>query len=74
MRIVRRMRKTLTMTRKMSTRKSMEMRLPSLLAMKAILGKLSEEALKTKIKFLCLSYEGPSACTSIASSMMRRFH
>ena len=73
----RRAKKTMKMARTMmktSTKRSMETKMISLLAIKVLPGRLSEIELKTKVKFRCLSYADLSACMSTASSTMRQFH
>ena len=73
----RRAKKTMKMARMMmktSTKRSMETKMISLLAIKVLPGRLSKIKLKTKVKFRCLSYADLSACMLTASSTMRQFH
>ena len=67
-------RKSVRMMMTTSTKRSMETKMISLLAIIALPGRLSEEALKTKVKFRCLSCAGLSACMLTASSTRAQFH
>ena len=67
-------RKTVKMMMTTSTRRSMEKKMISLLAIKAPPGRLREEALRAKVKFRCLSCADLSACMLTASSTRRQFH